>query len=415
MGKRTSIVLAGAMAAAAFSARDASAATCASIAATTGASVIYIQNGDTQEPLLKRLGKNLLANANIFIAYANTGSCTLTPNLYNGVQIPANSNMSYIPTVSADGGVWDPSQPPGTCTTDPANPTPIDLGISALFPASCQLGGPDAGTGIGLINGPIQAYTFIVPNGSSQKAIWAEEAYYAFGFGNNNLLTPWNNIAFMFIRPPTKSTLVATAFNILVPPNKWLGTPEAASTDVLSAVINSAQVEPTIGILGDEVYNANRGKGARVLAYRAFGQKHAYYPDSDDQSFDRRNVRDGHYTLWSPTVYITKLGGNNKPANPDVGYLVDLVLGTEAAAAPDGGAPIDGLGLVTASGLTPDCAMHVTRSTDGGDLSLYTPTASCDCYFASKLPGATNPPPGCTACTSTCATGTCRRGFCEAN
>jgi hypothetical protein len=415
MGIRHSLVLAAAFTAAALSARQASAVTCASVAATTGASVIYIQNGDTQEPLLKRLGKDLLANANILILYANTGSCTLTPNLYNGVQIPANTNMSYIPTVSADGGVWDPSQPSATCTTDAVNPTPIDLGISALFPASCQLGGPDAGTGVGLINGPVQAYTFIVPTASSQKAIWAEEAYYAFGFGNNNLLTPWNNITYMFIRPPTKSTLVATAFNILVPPNKWLGTPEAASTDVLNAVINSTQVEPTIGILGDEVYNANRGKGAKVLAYRAFGQNHAYFPDSDDQSFDRRNVRDGHYTLWSPTVYIAKLGGNGKPVNPDVAYLVDLVLGTEGAAAPDGGTAIDGLKHVVNSGLTPDCAMHVTRSTDGGDLSLYAPKASCDCYFASKLPGATNPPAGCTACTTTCTTGTCRRGFCEAN
>ena len=313
-----------------------------------------------------------------------------------------------------------PSQPPGLCALDAA--TVPDLGISALFPASCQLGGPPATSHIGLTNGPIQAYTFIAPTGSSQTAIWAEEAYYAFGFGNANKLTPWNNTSFMFIRPPTKSTLVATAFNILVPPLQWQGQPEAASTDVLNAVIHSAQVEPTIGILGDEVYDANRGKGAKVLAYKAYGQNFAYFPDSTDQSFDRANVRDGHYTLWSPTVYMTKIddsdGGTHQPLNPTVKYVIDLVLGNAAATPPDGGAPIDGLAPVVASGLTPECAMKVTRTVDGGQLSLYTPPAPCNCYFESQLPNASSPPPGCTACTGTgqgtCTSGQCRHGFCEA-
>jgi hypothetical protein len=296
---------------------------------------------------------------------------------------------------------------------------PIDLGISALFPASCNLGGPDAGTGIGLVNGPVQAYTFIAPTTSAQTAIWAEEAYYAFGFGNADLLLPWNQESLMFIRPVTKSTLVATAFNILVPPAKWKGTSETASTDVLNAVINSTTTpDPTIGILGDEVYDANRGKGAKVLAYRAYGQKHAYFPDSDAQSFDRRNVRDGHYTLWSPTVYITQMSGATA-TNPNVQFIIDLVNGKEGATAPDGGTAIDGLKYVTASGLTPDCAMGVTRQTDGGDLSLYTPAAPCNCYFLSQLPGASATPAGCTTCTgtghSTCGAGMCRHGFCEAN
>jgi hypothetical protein len=413
--------------------------TCASVAATTGATVVYIENGDTQEPLLKRLGQKLLANANIFIAYVNTGSCTLTPNLYNGTPLKANTNMSYIPLVGADGGAWDPSQPAATCTTDTANPTPVDVGISALFPASCALGGPDAGSSVGLINGPVQAYTFIAPTGSTQKAIWAEEAYYAFGFGNANKIPPWQNISYMFTRPATKSTLVATALNILVPPNKWQGTPEAASSDVVFQVANSKStpLDLTIGILGDEVYDANRSSGVKVLAYRAYGQTHAYFPDSTDQSFDRQNVRDGHYTLWSPTVYITKVDGQNQPTNPAVKYIVDLVLGNESttttpdagtseagateAGAPDsggppGGAPIDGLGIVTRSGLTPDCAMHVTRATDGGPLSLYSPAAPCDCYFASALPGATGTPAGCTTCTSdtNCTGGKCRHGYCEA-
>src|SRR5262249_31364360 len=142
---------------------------------------------------------------------------------------------------------------------------PIDAAISALFVESCGLGGPPAGSGLGLIRGPVQAYTFVVPTASDQSAIWAEEAYYTFGFGNANPLAPtydpWNNESFLFIRPTTKSTLVATAKNISVPPAKWKGTPEPASADVVNAVANSTNAEATIGILGAEVYDSNRTKG----------------------------------------------------------------------------------------------------------------------------------------------------------
>src|SRR5262249_53465299 len=251
--------------------------------------------------------------------------------------------------------------------------------------------------------GPIQAYTFIVPTQSDQNAIWAEEGYYAFGFGANNPLAPtynpWNVEQFMFIRPATKSTLVATAKNIAVPPAKWKGMPLNASTDVVNAVKNTSMVEPTIGILGAEVYDANRGGNIKTLAFQAFGQHGAYYPDSTSTAFDKRNLRDGHYTLWSPTVYITKVDGSNVPTDPAVKYMMDLVLGNPAATPPEGGRPIDGLADVVKVGLIPQCAMQVTRSEDGGDLSPYTPAEPCTCYYLSKIVGASGTPAGCTACT----------------
>jgi hypothetical protein len=388
---------------------------------TLPGTIVYIESGDTQEPLLKTLGRELRDTANITLVFELTGSCTLTPNLYDGVPIPKSTNMLYIPS-TAENATWDPSQPEETCATDPVNGTPPDLGISALFPASCRLGGPEGGSGIGLINGPIQAYTFIVPTTdfmNDQQAIWAEEAYYAFGFGATNPVMEatsplWNDPTQMFIRPTTKSTLVATAFNIDVPAADWMGTSESTSTEVLTAV-EAATSAKAIGILGDEVYDANRGHGANVLAYRAFGQTHAYFPDSTVSAFDKQNIRDGHYTLWSPTVYITSVDGSNVPTNPAVKYLTDLVLGNQAATPPDGGTAIDGLAAVVGVGLTPDCAMQVTRSGDGQPLSLYTPAQPCTCYFLSKISGATGTPANCTTCStsSPCATGTCLRGFCE--
>jgi hypothetical protein len=382
--------------------------------------VVYVESGDTQENLLKNLGRQLRDQANITLAFNLTGSCTLTNDIYTGAKMVPNGTLKYIPS-TAENPSWDPSQAEATCTTD-ASGAPIDVAISALFVESCGLGGPPAGSGLALIQGPIQAYTFVVPTASDQNAIWAEEAYYAFGFGNSNPLAPtynpWNSESFMFIRPTTKSTLVATAKNIDVPPTKWKGVQESASGDVVNAVVHSATPEATIGILGAEVYDADRSMGLKTLAFQAFGQHGAYYPDSTASAFDKQNLRDGHYTLWSPTVYIAHVGDSGTtPTNPAVAYLTDLVLGNPTTNPLDGGPAIDGLADVVKVGLIPQCAMKVTRSTDGGDLSSFAPPASCGCYYMSKIPGATGTPAGCTPCASTsdCADagGTCQYGFCE--
>jgi hypothetical protein len=376
--------------------------------------LVYIESGDTQENLLKRIGRHLRDNANVTLVFSLTGSCTLIDDVYTGHSIPGNATLKYIPSTAEDPS-WTPAQPEATCTTDLAG-APIDVGISALFVESCPDGAPPAGSGITLVQGPIQAYTFVVPTASSETAIWAEEAYYAFGFGNNNPLGgPWNNEQFMFIRPTTKSTLVATAFNIGVPPAKWHGQQEAASSDVVNAVTTSTNADATIGILGAEVYDGDRGNGIKTLAFQAYGQSGAYYPDSTSTAFDKQNLRDGHYPLWSPTVYITKGDANGTPTNPAVKYLTDLVLGNPAATPPDSGTAFDGLADVVAVGLIPECAMQVQRSSDGGPLSLVTQGPSCNCYYLSQVPGATGTPAGCTACTgdADCGGGSCQHGFCE--
>jgi hypothetical protein len=378
--------------------------------------IVYIESGDTQENLLKTIGRQLRDAANITLAFSLTGSCSITSDLYSAATLVGGATLDYIPSTVEDPG-WDPSQPENNCVVDPSG-APIDVGIAALFVQTCGLGDPPPGSNLELVQGPIQAYTFVVPTASDEQAIWAEEAYYAFGFGDANKLLPWNNQELMFIRPPTKSTLVATAANILVPPNHWHGVPENESTDVVTAVASSPSPDPSIGILGAEVYDADRQAGIKTLAFRAYGQNHAYFPDSTSTAFDKRNVRDGHYTLWSPTVYITPVDAGGNPINPAVAYLEDLVLGVEGAGYVDGGMPIDGLADVVQVGLIPDCAMRVTRSVDGGPLSLYTPSTPCGCFFDSQIPGAAgSTPSGCMTCTSdaTCNGGKCRHGFCEAS
>lgn len=394
-------------------------ATVANACADLPGTIVYIESGDTQENLLKNLGRQLRDTADITLVFNLTGSCTLTNDIYTGAKVVPNGSLKYIPSTAED-PTWTTAKAEATCNTGAAG-VPVDLAISALFVQSCGLGDPPAGSNLDLIQGPIQAYTFVVPNGSDQTAITAEEGYYTFGFGNANPLAPmydpWNNDKFMFIRPVTKSTLVATAKNINVPPNKWKGVPEAASGDVVSAVAGATNAEAAIGILGAEVYDGDRSAGIKTLAFQAHGQSAAYYPDSAANAFDKQNLRDGHYTLWSPTVYITPVDGSHVPKNPAVKYVEDLVLGSPDAAPPGGGTAFDALADVVKVGLIPECAMQVTRSEDGGDLSPYTPAEACTCYYLSKIPGATGTPTGCTACTSaaTCGGGACNHGFCEPN
>ncbi len=404
---------------------------------------IYIQSGDTQETILDQLGRELRDSANITILFQLTGSCTLTPNLYNATPLPKNSNMLYIPS-TAENATWTYKDPEYTCTTDPNNTTPIDLGISALFPTSCPNGTPPAG--IGTFIGPIQAYTFVVPNAeftNGQNAIYAEEAYYAFGDGANNPVqwsgnSEWNVPQQFFLRPATKSTLVSTAFNIgLTPAQMTLaeadgGTADgrqllASSDDVVAAVVGSTSAQ-AIGILGSEVYDSYSGRATTIneLAFAGFGQATAYLPDSTTTAFDKQNLRNGNYTLWSPAVLIAPSSGTPPvPTNATVAYFVDVFLGNPGATPPngfvDGGAPIDGLGATALAGLTPNCAMQVQRSADGQPVSPYTPAAPCTCYYLSKtLPNISDLPASCTTCTmnSQC-TGTgaigCFNGYCETN
>ena len=73
--------------------------------------LVYIESGDTQEPLLKALGRELRDSANMTIAFELTGSCTLSPNLYQGTPLPKNTNMLYIPSTAENPSTARASRP----------------------------------------------------------------------------------------------------------------------------------------------------------------------------------------------------------------------------------------------------------------------------------------------------------------
>src|SRR5262249_50789283 len=147
------------------------------------------------------------------------------------------------------------------------------------------------------------------------------------------------------------------AANILVPTTKWQGTPFNNSSDVVTYVVGSTSPEKTIGILPANVYDGIRSQ-VTALAYRTFQQRRAYFPDSTSKTRDKRNVRDGHYTLWSQ-------GSSLSPttSRAAVQYLLGLLTDTPVTPAPD----FDPLATVIGAGFVPTCAMTVTRSVEGGD------------------------------------------------
>jgi hypothetical protein len=222
------------------------------------------------------------------------------------------------------------------------------------------------------------------------------------------MVQPWIDETQMFIRTTSKSTLLTWAANISVPANKWKGSAFDQSTQVESALLNSTKPENAIGILGVEVFDADRAT-LTELAFRAKDQYAAYFTDSTQTSRDKQNVRDGHYTVWSPTVWMDNIDTVSKlPTKPDARYVIDLIAGHDVVPVPN----FEASTIVARVGLVPDCAMRVKRdlASDGAPLSLYKPTVSCVCTF---LRDVDNSP--CTTCDDThpCATGTCRNSYCE--
>ena len=146
----------------------------------------------------------------------------------------------------------------------------------------------------------------------------------------------------------------------------------------------------------------------RELAYQHFDQDCGYWADSDPFSFDKKNVRDGHYAIWGPLHILSKLDAQGYPLNADAKQVVGYITGTEDA--PGG---LDIIQVEALSHVVPQCAMHVKRTEELGPLASTQPPKSCGCYYE-KLAGGTTSCMPCTNVTQCTGTATsCNFGFCE--
>jgi hypothetical protein len=257
----------------------------------------------------------------------------------------------------------------------------------------------------------------VVPHSASPEAISSAQAKLVFGQGAAGNIPPWTDPTFYFVRPPSKGTQVSLGALIGLPAAQWLGQQINLSPDVATKVASSTSPEKTIGILGSEIYDsATNRANLKALAFQAVGQSNGFLPDSTATAFDKRSVREGHYAAWAHVFYLTKVaaavdGGAAQPVSASAKLLIDILTDTPNTGIPTG---LDPVTLVSSKGLVPLCAMTVTRSAEGGDLSLFAPSEPCGCYYESMVGTA---PASCVPCGvdgGVCATGTtCHHGFCE--
>jgi len=280
----------------------------------------------------------------------------------------------------------------------------VAIPLSATLPA-----------GVGDFKGPNQVMEFVVPAASSQRVISAAAAYYVFGLGAAGMVSPWTgDDTFIYRRTAASGTQSMIAAAIGVKPELWKGHDSGGSgalRDALNLVSsNAANAEKSIGILAADVADGkpktSPTDGLTRLAYQHYGQSCGYWADSTSSSFDKKNVRDGHYPIWGPVHFYTKVDANKKPLNADVDTVIQAITSDSPSE--------DVLKAEISAHTVPQCAMKVDRSTEVGPYTPYKPAHPCGCFFEKQLGGGAS----CVACDANtpCAAGsTCSFHFCEAN
>lgn len=351
--------------------------------------------GSASKPLLARIAPKLLEIPEpITLIYQSPGACFGITTYVDGT--PATGTASY----------WDADGTEQTCNFPVVGATP-DFGMLGVQGTLCE-GVEKIPDGIGEWSGPITSWSLIVPNDSSQTTISAEAVYFIYGFGAAlGKVAPWIVDAELYSRNATSAALIAIALAAGVPPTKFKGTDVGSNQAMISSLAASVDPEAALGFVSTEVADLNRDS-VRTLAFQATDQTCGHWPDSTPTGFDKRNVRDGHYYLWSPYRFYAPVDGDGEIVDPVTRRFIGLFTG---ATEPPPGLPL--LDLIIDNGNIPACAMEVWRDDEIGPLYSRQQAAPCGCYYEFRATGATD----CQACAGPedCADGgACRLGYCEA-
>ena len=366
--------------------------------------VIFATGSTAIQPYMARVAQVLESLSLETVVYLGAGSCfgvnaMLDPNQNELLTIGTTATY-YDPALDTNGNVQQ-----GTCVID--DPSRIaDLGISDVFPTTCV---PALASQGGLPNnlhdffGPVQVMEMVVPASSGQKSISAEAAYMVWGYGGGSGVTPWTDEAFLLQRNGSSGTQNMIAAAIDLNANEWHGVMNKGSGNVLGAITNVANgkgidggpttdpkaIDKTMGILASDVAD-NQRQYLKPLAFQDVGEACGWYPDSTVSSFDKRNVRDGHYPIWGPSHLVAYVDVNGNATNAAVKTLIDAMNGRNATVL----ATLDVVQFYAKSHIVPTCAMHVQRAQDGHDYQPFSPATSCSCYYDLEATGQTD----CTQC-----------------
>jgi hypothetical protein len=278
----------------------------------------------------------------------------------------------------------------------------VDVGESDVFARTC---GYDPMPGVADYLGPILSFTFVVHAASSQQAISAEAAHLVFGAGGaNGAIQPWSDPRLFFVRGSGTGTIQLTSKAINVPPTGWWGIDRLSSENLKESMegIDPMSAEGAIGVLSSDFADQAR-PGLRQLYFQAAGQTCGYLTDSTKDSYDKANVRDGHYPTWGPIhLYAQTTNGVPSPA-------ADALVTRFAVPKLDQKL----LDAIVAGGYIPHCAMRVKRDQEMGPVMAYQPPFGCGCYYDAAVNGRST----CSPCNGPgdCPSSrpACNYGFCE--
>jgi len=365
---------------------------------------VFATGSTAIQPYMARVAQVLESLSIETVVYLGAGSCfgvsaMLDPQS-NSLRDIGVTATYYDPVLDSSGNVQQ-----GTCAID--DPTRLaDLGISDVFPTTCV---PALISQGGLPNnlhdffGPVQTMEMVVAASSPETSISSEAAYMVWGFGTNSGVSPWTDSAFLLQRNASSGTQNMIGAAIGLPAAAWQGHPDKTSNAVLSAITSVANgkgidggptsdqnaVEKTMGILASDVADGNR-QYLKPLAFQDVGESCGWYPDSTPSSFDKANVRDGHYPIWGPSHLVAYADSNGNETTAAVKTLIDAMNGRNTQVL----ATLDVVAFYAKSHIVPTCAMHVQRSDDGHDYKPYAPITSCSCYYDLQATGQTS----CVSC-----------------
>ncbi len=371
---------------------------------------IYLTGSTAFQPVIQAMAAQLNnRTTKITLIYLGSGSCAGASAV--AAQTALTGNALYFPNATTT----------ANCSLDATSPK-ADVGISDVFYETCGVGTRPAG--VGDFPGPAQAMLFVVPSQATNAptTITAEEAQNVWGCGARGMVSPWTVETAIQQRNSGSGTqnVVARAINVLA--SSFHGTMNAGGGNMIATLTQTgtpsiviADLNTAVGFLAADAYDANRST-LKSLAFRGLEQTQAYYADSSATTFDKRNVRDGHYVSWGYEHFLARVDSSGVPS-PQAQTFINWVQGispTDPAFAPN----FDPVQLMSGAHVIPTCAMKVQRKSDGGFLSPYTPSAEpCNCLFEATVNGGT-PPAGldCATCTdsTTCNAGKqCHHGYCE--
>lgn len=270
--------------------------------------------------------------------------------------------------------------------------TEVDVGESEVFAETCELARDD--TRVRHTPGPILPILFVVPRYSRQSVISAEAAREVFGNGGN--VKPWVDPSFFYVRGPNTATtrLIGRAIDVKVPPNTLWGIDKTSAQNLASslrALTDPFDADRAIGLLGADTYDADR-TNLKALGFVAKGQTCAYVPDSGLSTFDKRNVRDGHYPIWGTLHFFTAVEATEYLSHAAEKFVTLFNLSPRPDKLLDA--------LIDASWI-PECAMEVENLSDLSDPTTSNPPPDpCGCYFDRRVMRLGNDklPPGCVPC-----------------